>query len=61
MADKDKLNDKKKEITEKIDKYTKTIEKNVIDKQAYEIAKEHLGSSFCILRSNGYEEWNKDN
>ncbi len=61
MDDKDKLNDKKKEITEKIDRYTKTIEKNVIDRQAYEIAKEHLGSSFCISRSNGFEEWNKDN
>ena len=24
---------------------------------AYKIAMEHLGSSFHILRSNGYQEW----
>ena len=29
---------------------------------AYKIAYEHLGSSFHILRSNGYQEWlNKKN
>jgi hypothetical protein len=26
-------------------------------KQAYLIAKEHLGTSFNILKSNGYKEW----
>lgn len=30
-------------------------------KKAYLIAKSHLGSSFNILKSNGYKEWkNKD-
>lgn len=27
------------------------------EKKAYLIAKEHLGSSFNIFRSNGYKEW----
>lgn len=27
------------------------------DKIAYKIAYEHLGTSFHILRSNGYNEW----
>jgi hypothetical protein len=35
---------------------------NNIQKQAYKIAKEHLGSSFHIVKSNGYIEWlNKKN
>lgn len=35
---------------------------NNIQKQAYKIAKEHLGSSFHIVKSNGYTEWlNKKN
>jgi hypothetical protein len=27
------------------------------DRKAYEIALEHLGSSFNIYRSNGFKEW----
>ena len=30
-----------------------------INKKGYEIALNHLGSSFNILRSNGYKEWKK--
>ena len=30
-----------------------------VEKIAYEIAKEHLGSSFNIYRSNGFKEWLK--
>lgn len=30
-----------------------------IEKKAFNIAKNHLGSSFHILRSNGYIEWIK--
>ena len=30
-----------------------------VEKIAYEIAKEHLGSSFNIQRSNGFKEWLK--
>ena len=29
------------------------------NKKAYEIAYNHLGSSFNILRSNGFKEWKK--
>jgi hypothetical protein len=30
-----------------------------VEKKAYLIAKEHLGSSFNICKSNGYKEWKK--
>jgi hypothetical protein len=29
------------------------------EKKAYLIAKEHLGSSFNICKSNGYKDWKK--
>jgi hypothetical protein len=32
-------------------------EMDELNKKAYEIAYEHLGSSFNILRSNGFNEW----
>ena len=33
-----------------------------LNKKAYEIAADHLGSSFNIFRSNGFKEWkNKHN
>jgi hypothetical protein len=31
-----------------------------IQKQAYLIAKDHLGSSFNIIKSNGYIQWKKN-
>lgn len=31
-----------------------------IEKKAYKIAKEHLGSSFNIVKSNGFCDWLKD-
>lgn len=31
------------------------------NKKAYEIAFQHLGSSFNIYRSNGFKEWQKKN
>ena len=34
---------------------------DIIEKQAYTIGKVHLGSSFNILKSNGYSEWKKHN
>jgi hypothetical protein len=30
-----------------------------MEKKAYLIAKQHLGSSFNISKSNGYKEWKK--
>jgi hypothetical protein len=32
-----------------------------IDKKAYKIAKEHLGSSFNVVKSNGFCDWLKAN
>jgi hypothetical protein len=33
---------------------------NAIEKKAYKIAKEHLGSSFNLVKSNGYCDWVKE-
>ena len=30
-----------------------------IEQKAYRIAKDHLGSSFNVLKSNGYNDWLK--
>ena len=32
-----------------------------IEKKAYMIAKDHLGSSFNIIKSNGFCDWKKEN
>jgi hypothetical protein len=42
-----------------VDHYMKQL--NEIEKKAYLIAQEHLGTSFNILKSNGYIEWSKKN
>lgn len=42
---------------EKIIKYIKNL--NSIEYKAYLIAKDHLGSSFNIIKSNGYNNWIK--
>ena len=34
---------------------------NECEKKAYQIAASHLGTSFNILKSNGYKEWLKKN
>lgn len=34
---------------------------NPIEVRAYGIAKSHLGTSFNIIRSNGYNDWLKKN
>lgn len=47
----------KNEKAKQIALYLNEIINCPMDKQAYEIAKEHLGSSFCIPRSNGYKTW----
>jgi len=43
--------DQKREIFE----YLKTLDDH--NKKAFEIAVNHLGSSFNIYRSNGFKEW----
>jgi len=32
---------------------------NSIERLAYKIGKQHLGSSFNVLKSNGYNNWKK--
>jgi len=32
---------------------------NIIEKKAYTIGKQHLGSSFNLVRSNGFLNWKK--
>jgi len=34
---------------------------NTIEKQAYTIGKKHLGSSFNVVKSNGFNHWKKNN
>lgn len=36
-------------------------EMDELNRKAYEIAFDHLGSSFNIFRSNGYKEWKHKN
>lgn len=38
--------------------YLKTL--GNVEKKAFVIAKKHLGTSFHILRSTGYQEWKKN-
>ena len=42
---------------EQLEKYLATL--NELEKNAYLIAQQHLGTSFDIERSNGYKEWLK--
>jgi ABC-type Zn uptake system ZnuABC Zn-binding protein ZnuA len=56
------------QLPDKFEKYDEKIQQNIfaylkqldaIEKQAYKIAKSHLGSSFNIIKSNGYNDWLK--
>jgi hypothetical protein len=42
---------------ELMDKYIKTFSKKEL--QSYEIAKNHLGTSFQLEKSNGFLKWKK--
>ena len=44
---------------ENIIKYLKQLDP--IEKKAYMIGKQHLGSSFNLLKSNGFNDWLKSN
>ena len=46
-------------IQENIIKYLKHLDP--IEKQAYTIGIQNLGSSFIVVKSNGYIEWIKNN
>lgn len=58
------------EIPESVLLYTIDVQQDIFNymlqmddesKKAYLIAKVHLGSSFNILKSNGYKEWKNKN
>jgi hypothetical protein len=44
---------------ESIIKYLKHLD--AIERKAYTIGKSHLGSSFNVIKSNGYNDWKKNN
>ena len=44
-----------KEIQDSVRKYLQQL--NDKEKKAYKIAKDHLGTSFHIVRSVGYNDW----
>ena len=53
-------------LPDNFDSYDEGLKANVIEylsqldpieKKAYKIAKDHLGSSFNIVKSNGYNDW----
>lgn len=56
------------ELPEQFEKYDVITKQSIInyikqlsqiEKLAYTIGKQHLGSSFNILKSNGYNNWKK--
>ena len=51
--------EKEKDKTIQIKEYLTSLKE--IEKNAYSIAQQHLGTSFDIERSNGYKEWLKKN
>jgi hypothetical protein len=46
-------------VQDNLIKYLKQLD--TIERQAYTIGKSHLGSSFNVLKSNGYNDWLKNN
>ena len=44
-----------KNLQDEVISYLKSMDERQL--KAYLIAKEHLGSSFNIFKSNGYKEW----
>lgn len=56
------------DLPESFEKYDSVVQKTIIqylnqlsttEQITYKIAKDHLGSSFNILRSNGFQDWKK--
>jgi len=56
------------DLPERFENYDSSVQKTIIqylnqlssnEQLVYKIAKDHLGSSFNILRSNGFQEWKK--
>ena len=45
-------------IEEEEEEYLKTLSEK--ERKSYEIAKDHLGSSFDLVKSNGFLKWKKE-
>ena len=45
--------------TQVIDRYLQYLVDNPMEHKAMLIAKDHLGSSFDLIRSNGFQAWMK--
>ena len=57
-------------LPSQFEKYDKNVQESIvmylrqldsIEKKAYIIGKEHLGSSFNVIKSNGYIDWKNKN
>ena len=48
-----------KELQDSIKNYLNQLD--IIEKKAYIIGKQHLGTSYNIIKSNGYINWQKNN
>lgn len=55
-------------LPDNFEKYDTTLQTQImeylsqldgIDKKAYQIAQDHLGSSFNVVKSNGFCDWKK--
>jgi hypothetical protein len=53
------MNQTTQEENKQTEEFLKTM--TDIQKQALSIAKDHLGTSFDISKSNGYKKWEQDN
>jgi hypothetical protein len=51
-------NEKNDNAKKEMNEYLEQLDEK--ERLAYKIAMEHLGTSFNILRSNGYSEWKKN-
>lgn len=43
----------------RVERYLKYLADNPMEQKAMLIAKDHLGSSFDLMRSNGFQAWMK--
>jgi hypothetical protein len=48
-----------KDLQDSIKNYLNQLD--IIEKKAYIIGKKHLGTSYNIIKSNGYINWQKNN
>lgn len=52
------INHSNQTMTPLEEEYLKTLSEK--ERKAYEIAKDHLGSSFDLVKSNGFLKWKKE-